>query len=246
MNSLETCVQICRGCDPVKGSLKWIIFFRRESEFCPPTKDSDSPPKNIYFKLPFTGSHALQIRTQVSKLCSSAFPQVTLHFIFQSGRWLSGFFPFKGQTPMLMRSHVVYKYTCWCCRALYLGQTRRHLHTRISEYMGVLPSTGKKQATTLFPTSSIQAHICQTNHIISSCRSLPNFELLIHESLLISFYKPSLNEDISSAPLSLFYCFPLPYVSLPVTSPSFLLVSCLIIPICSYTFIYIYSFFSSL
>ena len=188
------------------------IFLHRL--FCPPTKDSDSPPKNvIYFKLPYTGSHALQIQTQVSKLCSSAFPKVTLRFIFQSGRRLSGFFPFKDRTPMLMRSRVVYKYTCQCCGALYLGQTRRHLHTRISEHMGVSPLTGKKRATTSFPTSSIQAHTRQTNHaispkdfsIISSCRSSSNFELLIHESLLISKYKPSLNENISSTPLSLFF-----------------------------------------
>ena len=111
-----------------------------------------------------------------------------------------------------MRSRVVYIYTCQCCGALYLGQTRRHIHTRISEHMGVSPLTGKKRATTLFPTSSIQAHTRQTNHaispndfsIISSCRSSSNFELLIRESLLISKYKPSLNENISSIPLSLF------------------------------------------
>ena len=122
---------------------------------CRPTKDSDSPPKNIiYFKLLFTGSHALQ----VSKLCSSAFPQVTSRFIFQSGRRLSSFFPFKDRTTMLMRSRVVYKYTCQWCGPSYLGQTRCHLHTRISEHMGVSPLTGKKRATTWFTTSSIQAH----------------------------------------------------------------------------------------
>ena len=79
--------------------------------------------------------------------------------------------------------------------------------------------TGKKRAATLFPTSSIQAHTRQTNHaissnnfsLISSSRSSSNFELLIHESLLISKYKPSFNENISSTPLSLFLYFPLPY-----------------------------------
>ena len=110
--------------------------------FVPPTQDSDSPPK-ISSILSFL-SHALQIRTQVSKLCPSAFPQVTLRFIFQSGRQSSGFFLFKDQTPMLMRLRVVYKYMCQCCGALYLGQTRCYLHTRISEHMGVLPLMGKK------------------------------------------------------------------------------------------------------
>ena len=182
--------------------------------FCPDTRDSDSPPKNIiYFKLPLTRSHDLQNRTQVSKLWSSAFRQVSLRFIFQSGRRFSNFFPLKDRIPMLMRLRVVYIYTCQCCRALYLGQTRRHLQTRVSEYMGVSPLTGEKLATTLFPTSSIQALARQTNHVISpndfsiiySCWSFSNFKLLIRDSLLISKCKPSFNENFSSTPLSLFY-----------------------------------------
>ena len=136
------------------------------------------------------------------------------------------------------------EYTCQCCGALYLGQTRRHLHTRISEHMGVSPLTGKKRATTSFPTSSIQAHTRQTNHaispndfsIISSCRSSSNFELLIRESLLISKYKLSLNENtfFSTLILSSSVC-----LSLPVMSPNFLLVSRLIIPVCNYRSIHI-------
>ena len=94
-----------------------------------------------------------------------------------------------------MRSRVVYKYTCQCCGALYFVQTRRYLHTRISEHMGVSPLTGKKLATTSI--SSIQAHIHHTHHTISpndfsiilSCHSSSNFELLIQESLLISKFK---------------------------------------------------------
>ena len=216
------CVQHLLSTDLQKWEKKLFkkLYKKLYRLFCSSTKDFDSSPKNIiYFKLPFTGSHALQIRTKVSKLCSSAFPQVSLRFIFRSGRRLSSFFPFKDRTPMSMRSHVVYKHTCQCCGALDLGQTRRHLHMRISEHLGVSPLTGNKWASTLFPTSSIQAHTRQTNHaispndfsIISSCRSSSNFELLIRESLLISKYKPSLNENISSIPLSLFSYIPLPY-----------------------------------
>ena len=39
---------------------------------------------------------------------------------------------------MIRIKKVVYKYTCG---ALYFGQTRRHLYTRISEHMGVSPLT---------------------------------------------------------------------------------------------------------
>ena len=37
------------------------------------------------------------------------------------------FFPFKDRISFAMRSHVVYKYKCQCCGALYVGQTRRHI-----------------------------------------------------------------------------------------------------------------------
>ena len=172
--------------------------------------DSNVTDKNtVYFSIPFTGKHALQLRTQLTKLCASAFPHLSLRIIFQSGRRLSDFFPFKDRIPKSLRSRVVYKFTCQC-GALYVGQTRRHFHTRISEHLGVSPLTGKKCKTA--PKSSIHEHCNDTGHfashdnfsILSSSRSSSKLELLIRESLLISQLKPSLNENISSVPLSLF------------------------------------------
>jgi hypothetical protein len=68
----------------------------------------------------------LQIRSQLQIFLSSAHPSFRL----------SNFFPFKDRIPCELRSHVVYLYKCQCCGALYVGQTRRHIHTRISEHMG--------------------------------------------------------------------------------------------------------------
>ena len=93
---------------------------------------------------------------------------------------------------------------------LYFGQTRRHLHIRISKHMGVSLSTGKKL--TRHSLSNILAHTHHTQLAISanefsinsSACSDPNLELVIQESLLISKSKSSLNENISSIPQSLF------------------------------------------
>ena len=100
--------------------------------------------KVIYFCLPFTGHHGLQIRSQLQKFISSAYPHISLRVIFCPSFRLSNFFPFKDKIPGELRSHVVYLYKCQCCSALYVGQTHRHIHTRISEHMGVSPLTGKK------------------------------------------------------------------------------------------------------
>ena len=49
---------------------------------------SDSNPtetdnrRTIYFCLPFTGTHSLRIRTQVTKLLASSFPEINLRIIF--------------------------------------------------------------------------------------------------------------------------------------------------------------------
>ena len=42
--------------------------------------------KIIYFCLPFTGIHSLQIRTQINRLCNTAFPHLDIRFVFRSSR----------------------------------------------------------------------------------------------------------------------------------------------------------------
>jgi hypothetical protein len=56
-----------------------------------------SPPSDC---LPYTGNHAIQIRQQLHKLFSSAFPQVQLRVIFKPICRLSNFFHFKDRIPL--------------------------------------------------------------------------------------------------------------------------------------------------
>ena len=163
--------------------------------------------KIIYFCLPFTGIHSLQIRTQINRLCNAAFPHLDIRFVFCSSRRISSFFPFKDEVPKYLRSSVVYLFKCRCCSTSYVGQTTRHLHTRISEHLGISPITGKRSTNPAM--SSILSHINASGHpanfddfqILSS--SSDSYELMIHESLL-NKYKPNLNIQGSSIPLNLF------------------------------------------
>ena len=89
-----------------------------------------------------------------------------------------------------------------------LRQTRRHIHTRISEHMGVSPLTGKKRSVSTM--SGILAHIHTTKHQISPSdfkilsTASSEADLLIRESLFISKLNPILNANIRSTPLDLF------------------------------------------
>ena len=107
-----------------------------------------------------------------------------------------------------MRSHVVYKYKCQCCGALYVGQTRRHIHTRISEHMGVSSKNGNKLSVSQMSAVLTHHHLIKYTisdsdfTILTSDNSKFDFEM--RESLLISKLKPILNNNISSMPLYLF------------------------------------------
>ena len=92
------------------------------------------PKKIVYFCLPFTDSHSLQIRTQITRLCSAAYPHLNVRFVFRSSTRISS----KDKVPKFLRSGVVYLFKCQCCSASYVGQTTRHLHTKVSKQLGSL------------------------------------------------------------------------------------------------------------
>ena len=159
------------------------------------------------FTLRFSGLNSDQ--NQINKLFSSAYPHIQIRCIFRPMQRLSTFFRFKDRIPLSLRSRIVYKYKCQCCIALlYVGETVRHFHKRISEHMEISGSTGKPLSKP--PFSKIRDHHQSSGHpissddfpILSSCSS--SFELLLRESLLISKLKPSLNANLSSVPLTLY------------------------------------------
>ena len=165
------------------------------------------PKKIVYFCLHFTDLHSLQIRTQITRLCSAAYPHLNIRFVFRSSTRISFFFPFKDRIPKFLRSGVVYLFKCRCCSASYVGQTTRHLYTRVSEHLGISPITGKPSSRPVM--SSIFSQLKTTSHtasfddfeILSSCSV--DRKLMIHESLLISKLKPTLNVQGCSIPLNL-------------------------------------------
>ena len=59
----------------------------------------------------------------------------------------------------------MYKYKCQSSGALYVGQTRRHIHTRISEYMGVSSKTGNKLSVSRM--SAVLTHHHLSKHTMS-------------------------------------------------------------------------------
>ena len=172
---------------PTELTIPLITFFRIVAR--------DEPGGNRNLIININAQHNVRIIIAITKR------------VFRPTLRLSHLFTFKDKIPKGLRYCVVYHFKCRCCSASYVGQTVRHLHTRVSEHLGISALTGNKSSNPKL--TSILQHLDATGHtaslddfkIISSCSS--SDELMIHESLLISKLKPTLNVQGSSVPLLL-------------------------------------------
>ena len=131
--------------------------------------------------------------------------------IFHSQRRLKTLFKFKDSLPDELQSFIVYKFTCGACNSSYVGKTDRHRHIRWCEHLKLQPFRGGPSKSKQKPTS-VELHKTTTGHetlyenfeVIGREKSRNTFFLKIKESLLIKKLAPSLNDQDSSIPLSLF------------------------------------------
>ena len=127
--------------------------------------------------------------------------------MFKNKTRLDNNFHFKDRIPKDLTSGVVYKSQCGLYNESYYGECLRHLNVRIGEHIGISPLT-KKQVKP--KNSSVANHLLFCNHSASYddfsilTRENKNLLLELKESLLIMRDKPSLNRNITSAPLYLF------------------------------------------
>ena len=139
-------------------------------------------------------------------------PQCKLRVIFNANNRLRTFLSFKDKIPLSVRSHILYKYTCDGCNAIYIGKTRRHYLVRVYEHLGISLATGKNY--TYNPknenNTAILNHINKKTcigkednfKIIGSARN--DALLCIKETILIHKDKPKINTNDGSAPIYLF------------------------------------------
>ena len=170
------------------------------------------PKKEVRICLPFLGKQSFEIRNKLSKIVATNYPQCKLNVIFNSNNRLRNFFSFKDKIPIRCRSHILYRYTCDCCNAIYIGKTRRHYLVRVFEHLGMSLATGKKF--TYNPNNNNNTAIL--NHINrNKCVGKEeNFQIIgsaktdsllcIKETLLIHKEKPEINTNERSTRIYLF------------------------------------------
>ena len=141
------------------------------------------------------------MKTRTSLNVSSDFRQVSLRFIFRSGRRL----PHSHASEIACRLQIHMEH---CIFIILPKLAAPFTYAYFSEHMGVSHLTGKK-LTTHFPFQPPGSHppLITLFHLTISPLSLPIILLLIMDSLLEKAYSfPNLS-FLSSTPLSLFQSF---------------------------------------
>ena len=174
--------------------------------------DKSVPKKEFSICLPFLGKQSLELKDKISRFATKFFPDCRIKVIFKCNNRLRNFLVFKDRIPLNVRSHLLYRYTCDGCNAIYIGKTRRHYLVRVLEHLGISMKTRKKYTYNANNSnnSAILNHVnCQkcvgkeeNFKIIGSAAN--DYLLCIKESLLIKKQKPGINTSDNSIPLSLF------------------------------------------
>ena len=169
--------------------------------------------QKLIISLPFLGKYSNELKKRISSLASNYLVNTKIVIVWNSQRRLRNFFSFKDRLPVHMRSKILYRFTCNGCNSIYLGKTKRHFLVRAYEHLGLSIRTGKEF--TYNPGNKNNSTILDHIHHSRNChgdlnsfdiigRANNDFFLCIKESLLITKFKPTLNQAGKSIPLKLF------------------------------------------
>ena len=163
--------------------------------------------KPLVLALAYLGLISLQPRTKLKKSLENILNCCKVQRVFKNKTRLDNNFHFKDWIPNDLTAGAVYKFQRGFYNESYYVECVRHLNLIIGEHIGISPLI-KKQVKP--KNSSVAKHLLFCSHsafydafrIIT--RENKRFLLELKQSRLIMKDKPSLNRNITSAPLYLF------------------------------------------
>lgn len=169
-----------------------------------PTRDENEDElKTVNLTIPFLGEPSKKFAKQMIFLFKSTY-NIKVLPVFTSTK-VGDFFSLKSRTPFSYSANVVYQFNCLRdAGCSYIGQTKRHLLTRVNEHVSLHKPRG--------PQSEIKTHIynCPSCHnqflgidnfkILKKCKT--NYEVVIQEALTIKKLRPKLNKQLMKGGVS--------------------------------------------
>ena len=109
-------------------------------------------------------------------------------------------FSVKDSMPQSLRSRVVYKFTCTGCNACYIGQTTRHICTRVHEH---LMSDKASHVYKHLQSSRTCRDSCSAESFTILDSAASSFQVRIKEALYIKWEIPTLSQQLRHLDLPL-------------------------------------------
>ena len=106
-----------------------------DKQFIVDSGTTSEKQKTLNFSLPYTGHFSYVTKKKLRHICEGFCKDIDIKIAFSPLK-LSSFFSCKDTLPKSLQSYVVYQFTCAGCKACYIGETKRHLSTRIEEHLG--------------------------------------------------------------------------------------------------------------
>ena len=153
--------------------------------------------KKVYFKLSDIGTFPNATKIKLKQICDKYCKNINIIVVFSPLK-IGSFFTWKDSIPKFLQSYITYQFTCAGCN--YIGESRRHLKTRIEEHLGKNKN------------SQILKHLQENPH----SRQISNFDcfdvidhdifhfrLQLEEAMHIIWKKPILNKQIKHVALTI-------------------------------------------
>ena len=155
--------------------------------------------KLSYYKLPYIGHFSKTTKQKLKKNCDQYCKDSSVKIVFTPFK-VGDLFSVKDAIPKLLKSFVVYKFVCPGCIACYIGETTRHLSTRIEKHL-------EKDTKSYISKHLNENHNCKSLstpdcfQIIDSASS--RFRLKLKEAMHMTRTKPSLNRQLKHVSISI-------------------------------------------
>ena len=144
-----------------------------------------------YYRLAYIGKFSKFAQRKIKKLCEIYCKETNIK-VSLSPLKIGSFFSAKDRLKCEQKSFVVYEFSCAGCKASYIGETTRHLTTRINEHF----ETDKHS---MIYKHLNQNHNCKVmsneNCFVSIDSASTEFTLKIKEAIHIEWKKPTLNKQ---------------------------------------------------
>ena len=165
--------------DPIIKRTLHAIFEKKEKSDGENTKNGEQEEEQKMLFLQYRGKVSEKYEKSLKRIGAPCKVIITL-------RKLKTVLPtLKTEIPKVLKSRIVYNITCSRCKSCYVGQTVRHLQTRIKEHsrQGSILGSHFKECGCMLTMNDVT--------ILSGAKSA--HQLLVLEALFINELKPLLN-----------------------------------------------------